>query len=180
MVPWAGLAGLGRDLWDGGRFWEIWLDHSLSYDLSWIVMNVNWFLEQGCLRSKLHLRAYWGQILVLGYLIICCVLEHIVTYDIDHKELLVINLGVGKAGRVWSDHGQGWTTWSLDDGSRCLIWLIKGCTGGKSNTNQVQWDMVPWLIRKYEDSSVLSHVGWLVDWLRIWWALLVHELDLVS
>ena len=30
-------------------------------------------------------------------------LEHIVTYDIDHKELLVINLGVGKAGRVWSD-----------------------------------------------------------------------------
>ncbi|KAF3489227.1 hypothetical protein F2Q69_00051974 [Brassica cretica] len=74
MVPWAGLADLGRDLWDGGRFWEV------------------------CLRSKLHMRAYWGQILVLGYLIICCVLEHIVTYDIDHKELLVINLGVGCTG----------------------------------------------------------------------------------
>ena len=71
MVPWAGSADLGRDLWDGGRFWEIWLDHSLSYDLSWIVMNFNWFLEQVCLGSKLHLRAYWGQILVLGYLIIC-------------------------------------------------------------------------------------------------------------
>jgi len=34
MVPRAGLVDLGRDLGAGGRFWEIRLDHSLSYDLS--------------------------------------------------------------------------------------------------------------------------------------------------
>ncbi|KAF3576751.1 hypothetical protein DY000_02031420 [Brassica cretica] len=52
-----------------------------------------------------------------------------------------------------------------NDGSRCLIGLIKGCNGCKSRTDWLRWDMVPWpvswtwyhkLIRKKDMGQCMS------------------------
>ena len=69
-----------------------------------------------------------------------------------------------KEGRVWSDLGQGWTTWSMDDGSRCLLWLIWGCTGCERKADRLHWDIVPWPIRyvwRLISSESCGVAGWL-------------------
>ena len=127
MVPWADLADLGRDLWDGGRFWEIWLDHPLSYDLSWIVMNFNWFLEQVCLRSKLHLRAYWGSdpcVRISDHMFVCWNILSLMILIIRNCWLstlvlvrqAVCDLIMGKDGRPdpWMMDQGVWSDWSKD------------------------------------------------------------------